>query len=590
RKGCRTCRIRKVKCDEERLPSQAHEEPQCRRCLAAKILCEWNGPPIPRRSTRASTHISSKRSPGDEASTANRPRSARKRSHPQIISYPQQSLSTRNQPCAQGQSIQAANSLSLSEFDRECLSYIQDSILVVLVGKHWPWSTVSYAYHKIATKEPMVMSVMLASAAREIHRFKLYDIENTLGHLPSSERSDMDGRVHYGRALSSLREALKQEVKTPQQIETIFITLWLMVDYENRFGSGAPAINIHIRGIETLLHNHIVPLLQCHTHPAVIADSQLPLQQPESHVNLCALGEFTSSEDSADPAPPTRSMIDGLGGTSVPLFLLWTLYFFTPAVLFFGSGTAKLETDIFRFFLRSETGNTALSLPALYRLSRQSPSRFWGDGYPMSSQLDDLENIPGLTLYHHSHVLQFKITELFKHSPGPNISFGEGSPCQRITKEISTLSIEYDTLLTSAKMSTSCDLAGDRRVMETIFWSAITYYGTVVYFHLCIEDRPEFQSYHKIILPLTTAVSLVLELSLKLHRSRPRLVVRITWSLFIAGIATSDRIYQDWVAIRLRELGRYGQNYERISARFDEIIKGGHSCFQERSSHYSLGA
>ncbi|KAJ5520946.1 hypothetical protein N7463_001399 [Penicillium fimorum] len=204
----------------------------------------------------------------------------------------------------------------------------------------------------------MVMSVMLASAAREIHRSKLYDMENTLGYLPSSELSDVDGRVHYGRALSSLREALKEEVKTPQQIETIFITLWLMVDYENRFGSGAPAINIHIRGIETLLHNHIVPLLQCHTHPAVIADSEPSLQQPESDIDLSALGEFASSADSADPTPPTGSVTDGLGGTSVPLFLLWTIYLFTPAVLFFGPGTAKLDADIFRFFLRPEAGNT----------------------------------------------------------------------------------------------------------------------------------------------------------------------------------------------------------------------------------------
>ncbi|CAG8902772.1 unnamed protein product [Penicillium egyptiacum] len=488
---------------------------------------------------------------------------------------PAQSLSTRNPPFVQGQSIQAANSLSLSEFDRECLGYIQDSILVVVLGKHWPWSTVSYAYHKIATKEPMVMSMMLASAAREIYRSRLYDMENPVGYLSSSERSDMDGRIHYGRALSSLREALKQEVKSPQQIEAIFITLWLMIDYENRFGSGASAINIHIRGIETLLYNHIVPLL-----PAAIAESQVLLQQPKANINVSSLGEYASNTDSATLAPPAGPM-DGLGGTCVPLFLLLTLYFFTPAALFFGSGTARLDTDIFRFFLRSEAGNTAPSLSDLYRLSRQSPSRFWGDGYPMSSQLDDLENLPGLTLYHRSHVVQFEITEMFKHSSGPDISFEEGSPYQRIAREIKTLSIEYDTLLTSAKMATSCDVAGDRRVMETIFWSAITYYGTVVYFHLCFEDlltgRPELQSYNQSMLPLTTAVSLVLELSLKLHRSRPRLLVRITWPLFIAGIATSDRIYQDWVSIRLRELGRYGQNYDRISRRFDEISQGDHS-------------
>jgi hypothetical protein len=315
----------------------------------------------------------------------------------------------------------------------------------------------------------MVMSMMLASAAREIYRSKLYDLENAFHHLPSSEQSDNDGRVHYGRALSSLREALKQEVKSPQQIEAIFITLWLMIDYENRFGSGASAINIHIRGIETLLHNHIVPLLQCHTRPAAITDGQVPLQQPKFQVNGSVLGEFASNTDSTTLAPPTGP-IDGLGGTCVPLFLLWTLYFFTPAALFFGSGTARLDTDIFRFFLRSETGNTALSLPELYRLSRQSPSRFWGDTYPMSSQLDDLENLPGLTLYHRSHVVQFKITEMFKHTSGPDISFGEGSPYQRIVKEINALSLvsSYAATLPSSQVSLGFLIRPNRNTIPSL--------------------------------------------------------------------------------------------------------------------------
>ncbi|KAJ6091960.1 hypothetical protein N7467_003929, partial [Penicillium canescens] len=568
-----------------------HEEPQCRRCLAARILCEWKGGPIPRRSHRGSTDLSSPREvPGrDENPTASQSRPARKRSYLQVTSPSPGSLSIRSPASGtHARSIQAANSLSLSVFDRQCLGYLQDSILVVILGKHWPWSTVSYAYHKIATREPMVMSMMLASAAREIHRSKLYDTENSYDQLMSNEQSDMDGRVHYGRALSGLREALKRDVKSPRQIEAIFITLWLMIDYENRFGSGASAINIHIRGIETLLHNNIVPLLQGHTRlPAITAEGQGPLQEPQAQLDISGLHDTASNAGFSALGPA-----HGLGGTCVPLFLLWTLYFFTPAALFFGSETARLDTDIFRFFLRSETGNTTLSLPHLYRLSRQSPARFWGEEYPMSSQLDDLENLSGLTLYHRSHVIQFKITEMFKQSSTSDISFGEGSPYQRIIKEINTLSIEYDTLLTSAKRANNCDVAGDRRVMETVFWSAITYYGTIVYFHLCFQDLvndwPSIQNYNSII-PLSTAVSQVLELSLKLHRSRPRIMIRIVWPLFIAGIATSDQIYQDWVSIRLRELGRYGQNYDRICRRFEEIIQGNKPIPREKRGHYYLG-
>lgn len=127
-------------------------------------------------------------------------------------------------------------------------------------------------------------------------------------------------------------------------------------------------------------------------------------------------------------------------------------------------------------------------------------------------------------------------------------------------------------------MSPSCETPGGHRVLETIHWSAITFYSTFVFFHLCFQSilnkHPSTQVHYNL-MSLPDAVSQVLELSLKLHRSRPRLMVRIIWPLFLAGIATSDQIYQDWVAIRLRELGRFGENYTRISGRYDEIIRGG---------------
>jgi hypothetical protein len=130
-------------------------------------------------------------------------------------------------------------------------------------------------------------------------------------------------------------------------------------------------------------------------------------------------------------------------------------------------------------------------------------------------------------------------------------------------------------LLSSAKAAPSCDIVGDgRRVMEIIYWAAITYYSTIVYFHLCFDRLLPDKSLQTGLMSQEKAVSLVLELSLKLHRSRPHLMVRITWPLFMAGVATADRIYQDWVSIRLRELGRYGQNYSRVSRRFDDIIRG----------------
>lgn len=307
-------------------------------------------------------------------------------------------------PHGPGDYLQASNSLTLTGFDRSCLGYLQDSALVVLLGKHWPWCTVSYVYRRVAVKEPMLMSMILATTASEIRRSRLFDCDNTLRSLPVDSLSDVTGRMHYGRALSGLREALKYDVKPPEKLEAIFITLWLMVDYESRFGSGPAGINVHMRGIMSMLLNNVLPAMK-DTEALRIAfadrggaiEWMAPTGNPDFGPVQLAHGGFD----------------ERLRSTTVPLFLLWILYFCTPGALFF-RGVASTDASLFRFFLHSEPETTPLTLPELYKISRQSPARFWGEEYPATAQLDDLENLPGLNLYHKSHVIQFKITELFK--------------------------------------------------------------------------------------------------------------------------------------------------------------------------------
>lgn len=266
------------------------------------------------------------------------------------------------------------------------------------------------------------MSMILATTACEIHRLRLHDCGSTRVYPPASDPSDIDGRVHYGTALSRLREALAEGAKTPSKVEAIFITLWLMMDYENRFGSGATTINIHLRGIDSMLHNHILPLLKYEksSAPTITAGS------PEAAgllLHNSAEGASLIEEAASNPVDSVAGPSDlRLPYTAVPLFLLWTLYFFTTGALFFGPGAVyepgveKLSDDLFRFFLRAEDENTPLNLQNLFHISRQSPSKFWGEAYPAKAQLDDLENYPGLSLCHKSHVVQFRISELFRQS------------------------------------------------------------------------------------------------------------------------------------------------------------------------------
>ena len=352
----------------------------------------------------------------------------------------------------QSRIVQAANTLILSAFDRECLNYLQNSTLVILLGKHWPWSTIAYAYTRIAVTEPMVMSMMLASTAREIHRMRRYDQgEHFVSSTITDQTTDLDGRMHYGRALSSLRVALRSEVKSPQKIEAIFITLWLMIDYENRFGGGASAIDIHTRGIESLLLNHVIPCLQTEIYrPFKYLSNTSSVEFEDTRVSRhpqpdgSALKSYNVEEVTGKPKElPTTSVSPsaGLGKTSVPLFLLWTLYFFTPTSWSFSSATGELDLMTFEFFLDTNGSHHKAPFPLaeLYRISRQSPARFWGDSYTMTARMDDLENVAPLTLYHQSHILQFKITEQYKRGvPTEPLESGL-SAYQKLVDEINSI-------------------------------------------------------------------------------------------------------------------------------------------------------
>lgn len=273
------------------------------------------------------------------------------------------------------------------------------------------------------------MNMILATTASEIHRSRLFDSDNA-GSLPSSAMSDVHGRSHYGQALSGLRDALEHDVKPVERLEAIFITLWLMIDYENRFGSGSTGMEVHMHGITGLIFNHLLPSVR----------SAKQLQVALLSEGREAIDELVRVDSDTGQVQVLFGTFDErLRSTTVPLFLLWMLYFCTPGALFCSSGMAKVDVNLFRLFLRSDKSGP-LTLPELYKISRQSPARFWGSEYPSSARLDDLENLPGLNLYHKAHVIQFKITELLRQESTPESTSWDDSPYKSLIDDLVTTS------------------------------------------------------------------------------------------------------------------------------------------------------
>lgn len=163
----------------------------------------------------------------------------------------------------------------------------------------------------------------------------------------------------------------------------------------------------------------VAPTLKAVESPVVMLGevcSLSPLIIGEEYASLPQNVPSTSTSQrlpvsTADSTDQNQNFAERFRSTVVPVFLLLTLYLCNPGSVLCGPDISRVDADLFRFLLRFDRKQTDLTLTELYKASRLSGSRFWGESY--HAHLDDLENLPPLTLYHKAHVIQFKMSELF---------------------------------------------------------------------------------------------------------------------------------------------------------------------------------
>lgn len=275
--GCSTCRRRKVKCDEVR--------PVCQRCLSLSLSCEWRVPAKRRntRSTRGTESTAPVRrlqpvGPLPQAASAFDVSAqpvfvATKLDHRLSLPAHDANANTMTTPwrpptdwfgCpplthysplyhrVSDPNIPCANSLALSELDRKYLHYFPSSSIVFYYMKTWQWSSFFYMYQGPAATSKVIMRMILAISAVDMHRSGL------AVWSPRRLTTEHHGRHHYGMALREFRELLEAPTKqmAPAELEMIFIAMFLMVTYEWQFGHCMRHLQLHLLGVKSLLETH----------------------------------------------------------------------------------------------------------------------------------------------------------------------------------------------------------------------------------------------------------------------------------------------------------------------------------------------
>ena len=267
--GCSTCRRRKVKCGEER--------PVCNRCLNLHLSCEW-GIPVQRGRSAQARHLqpaptASDQSlwPAPEASDVVveiSPEALFAGLSP--ISWPGDTIALRTPrasfyplvapvqipiplyPPLGSTEIACANSLTLTEHDQKYFQYFPSSSIVYYYMKGWQWSSLCYLYEGPAVTNKIIMRMILALSASDMHR------HGFVARSPGRPTAEDHGRYHYSLAVKEFRQLLETPRRhvSVAELETIFATMFLMVTYEWQFGHSVRHLQLHLHGVRSLLESH----------------------------------------------------------------------------------------------------------------------------------------------------------------------------------------------------------------------------------------------------------------------------------------------------------------------------------------------
>lgn len=268
--GCSTCRRRKVKCGEER--------PVCKRCLNLSLNCEWGVPvkrgraaaqirhlqpaPIaPERSVWSVSEVGDVVDSSSDALLASLSPTSWP-GGPMLLEATRAAtfsppvaparIPTSLYPPLSTNEIACANSLTLTEHDQKYFQYFPSSSIVYYYMKGWHWSSFCYLYQGPATTNKVIMRMILALSASDMHRHGL------VVRSPGRPTADDHGRYHYSLAVKEFRQLLETPRRqvSVEELEIIFATMFLMVTYEWQFGHSLRHLQLHLHGVRSLLESH----------------------------------------------------------------------------------------------------------------------------------------------------------------------------------------------------------------------------------------------------------------------------------------------------------------------------------------------
>ncbi|KAJ6789436.1 hypothetical protein PWT90_00237 [Aphanocladium album] len=514
RKGCWTCRTKKVKCDETR--------PKCLRCIRLRLYCDYE-PRVQR---------SSDDSHGDGNDSEQYSQQALITSQPwllQVAPWRRAVTVPMHMPIFST----AANSLKLTSLDHEAIRYYRTTFSQRHSTKNTDFSLYSIIF-TLAERDPLVMRGLLALGTRNMHQSRITSAEDEKGSAGWS------GLGHYSAALRMMADTISGSENNFIDLDVALAAIYLMLMYEQKYGDAAySGWRNHVKGAALLIQE------RCSDWPAQLVKPPPARGSSSVQPNEVALATTRTPPLSVFAARMLVyfTFMDGFGST-------------------FGLGG---EINQVMYNIVQTYDPDIVLTEAFTKLHRYSDGIYravFRQNYPANEMLADVANQHITDMWQACCGLRYLVADISNY---------EGDAARErlavIQESADHLAEKYPELVALAtEMTPDAEVpdmvATNFRAFMPLFFSSL------LEMHLLrCKLEPGGMTPDEEKSTTATYIAVIMNLAHQLYKHVGiELLHLISYPLFLVALHTGSESTRDWILARFQDLTAYGPNIERAHA------------------------
>ncbi|KAK9443300.1 uncharacterized protein VB005_04371 [Metarhizium brunneum] len=389
---------------------------------------------------------------------------------------------------------------------------------------------------RLAQDSQMVLHMVCAIGAQHSCYHDRQSHDNTTEHHARRVRA----AEHYGSSLRLLVVAAAADAGGTRELDLILATLWLMLEYEQRFGDGCGSgLSAHLKGAASVLQGRLPKLRDVieEEHGALVwKEKQGTNPQTMSDGNDWLISDFASRIVVWISYKDGAAALNGFGG-------------------FFNELLGEMMADV--------SDNYATSLvhgfEALHKRAYRAFSNNWDPKQPQHQLLEDIHSRPLFYLYGNTGQLRFLLSKLVAMREENSSAFE--SSCRDIVRILNAITDRYIEFIDVAHTLDLESSGAHRTFVINVRTICAHYHATVLCYSRIVKSGAPLDSRQR------AALSRIMNIGYQTcaDEGEPA-VAKLAWPLFVAALESDDALHRTWIMDRYESLCKQGENYRRAYA------------------------